>query len=368
MKHCDKRAVTVNVTSLCNLRCTYCMASSPDEQVRPRTVDRKFAMAGIRDAINGHPTGHKADRLRFFSPGEPTQDMETIVSCVDYARSLMPDIKTELQTNGVFPSKEARDWIANNFDVVWFSLDGPAEINDTYRPAWDGRGRTQEAEGNLKVVGAKTRVGVRSTIVEETMDHQEKLVAYYHSLGVRHLCVNPLIRPIKRNDKGNTAVNLSSQLRFAKAFVKAFPLAKELGVEFMNSMTFNFDEATTISCRSCLPMPQLNPDGSVSSCDMAMFSDTKEELKHFLYGLWDEKAERIIYDAQKIERLQNHRLERLPKCRECPIGAYCAGGCIGRRAYQTGELDEVLPDICGATIYMAKHLPLGHGEVSYTHP
>lgn len=368
MKHCDKRAVTVNVTSRCNLRCSYCMASSPDEQVRPLVVEEKFALAGIRDAINGHPTGYKADRLRFFSPGEPTQDMSTIVSCVNYARSLSPDIMTELQTNGIFPSPEARDWIADNFDVVWFSLDGPAEINDIYRPAWDGRGRTQEAENNLTVVGAKTRVGVRSTIVDETIDHQEQLVEYYYSLGVRHLCVNPLIRPIKRNDKGNADVNLTNQLRFAKAFVKAFPLAEKLGVEFMNSMTFNFDEKTTMSCRSCLPMPQMNPDGSVSSCDMAMFSDTKEELRHFIYGRWDQDAGTIIYDMEKIARLQRHRLDRLPKCSKCPIGPYCAGGCIGRRAYQTGNLEDVLSDICGATIYLAKHLPLGKGHITYTHP
>ena len=368
MKHCDKRAVTVNVTSRCNLRCIYCMASSPDEQACPLVVEREFALAGIRDALNGHPTGFKADRLRFFSPGEPTQDMDTIISCVNFARSLSPSITTELQTNGVFPSGEAREWIANNFNVVWFSLDGPASINDVYRPAWDEHGGTEEAESNLKAVAAKTRVGVRSTIVEETIDCQDALVESYAALGVRHLCVNPLIRPIKRNDSGNTEVNMSSQMRFARGFVKAYPVAARLGVEFMNSMTFNFDEPTRISCRSCLPMPQLNPDGSVSSCDMAMFKDTKEELRHFIYGQWDRKTGTIAYDMEKIAGLQRHRLETLPMCNKCPIGKYCAGGCVGRRAYQTGNLEDVLPEICGATIYMAKHLPVGQGHITYTHP
>ena len=27
-----------------------------------------------------------------------------------------------------------------------------------------------------------------------------------------------------------------------------------------------------------------------------------------------------------------------------------------------------LPEICGATIYMAKHLPVGQGHITYTHP
>lgn len=344
------------------------MASSPDEQANPLVVDRAFALAGISDAIKGHPTGFKADRLRFFSPGEPTQDMDTIVACVAHARALLPDITLELQTNGVFPTPEARDWIAETFDVVWFSLDGPAAVNDAYRPGWDGKGRTAEAEANLLAVGAKTLVGVRSTLVEETLDSQDALVAYYHRLGVRHLCVNPLIRPIRRNDHGACDVNLSSQMRFAKGFVAAYAVAERLGVEFMNSMTFNFDEKTSVSCRSCLPMPQMNPDGSVSSCDMAMFADTKEELRHFIYGQWDPDSKTIRYDQDKIARLQNHRLENLPKCKSCPVGPYCAGGCIGRRAYQTGTLDEPLPEICAATIYLAKHLPLGRERITSTHP
>lgn len=368
MKHCDKRAVTINVTSRCNLRCSYCMASSSDEQDRPLVIERAFAFAGIRDALAGHPTGFVADRLRFFAPGEPTQDMETIVACVEYAKSLAPRITTELQTNGVFPSPEARDWIADNFDIVWFSLDGPKDINDAYRPAFDGLGRTEEAENNLKIVSEKTNVGVRSTVVEETIDHQEQLVEYYHKLGVRRLCVNPLIRPIRREDKSAASVNLASPMRFAKGFVKAFALAERLGIEFMNSMTFNFDEPTTVACRSCLPMPQLNPDGSVSSCDMAMFMDTKEELRCFLYGIWDRKSGTVRYDMDKVTKLQQLRLETLPRCRLCPIGPHCAGGCAGRRVYETGRLDGVLPSICGATIYMSKHLPLGRGRLAHTHP
>ena len=38
MKHCDKKAVTVNVTNKCNLRCTYCMASSPSEQKQTYSI------------------------------------------------------------------------------------------------------------------------------------------------------------------------------------------------------------------------------------------------------------------------------------------------------------------------------------------
>lgn len=368
MRHCDKNCVTVNVTNLCNLRCSYCMANTADEQSHPIFIDKEFAFAGIRDAVMGRPAGIKVNSLRFFGPGEPTQDMGAVVSCVEYARTLMPEIGTELQTNGVFPSVDARDWIANNFDIVWFSLDGPAEVNDSNRPASDGGGRTRYVEENLRVIGEKAEVGVRSTLVGEMVEHQEKLLEYCHSLGVRRLSVNPVIRPIKRGHVGLSEISVTDPMQFARAFVRAFPTAERLGIEFMNSMTANFDEPTEISCRSCLPVPQLNPDGSVSSCDMALYSDTKSELSPFIYGYWNKATKEIDYDAIKIGVLQHHRLGNLPKCRRCPVGKYCAGGCVGRRAYQTGNLEDVLPEICGATIYMAKHLPLGTKRMSYTHP
>lgn len=55
MVHCSKKAVTVNVTNRCNLRCDYCMASSGTEQDNPIIIDLDFAKKGISDAIKGVP-------------------------------------------------------------------------------------------------------------------------------------------------------------------------------------------------------------------------------------------------------------------------------------------------------------------------
>lgn len=368
MKHADKKVVTVNVTNRCNLNCSYCMASAGEEQGNPFSIPLKFAFAGIEDAVHGIPTGFKANSLRFFAPGEPTQDMRVIKSCVTFAKNLTPEIAVEIQTNGLFGNQDDVNWIANNVDMVWFSLDGPAEVNDKTRPDQNGVGRTAEIEENLKFIQSRTNVGVRATVTEDLIDNQTVIVQHYHDIGVKYLAVNPVIRPIKRGDCGLVPVNESSQMRFAKGFVRAYPLADSFGIEFTNSMTFNFDEPTEISCRSCVPMPQLNPDGSVSSCDMAMYADTKEELKQFLYGKWNSETSKIEYDMDKIAHLQTHRLEMLPKCNSCVIGKFCAGGCVGRIAYQTSELNGVLAEICAATIYMAQYIPLGQNKYTRTHP
>jgi len=89
MRHCDKLAVTVNPTNRCNLRCGYCMASSAEEQNNPIIINLDFARKGIEDAVMGYPTGIPVTTIRFFSPGEPTQEMDTMKSCMEYARFIV---------------------------------------------------------------------------------------------------------------------------------------------------------------------------------------------------------------------------------------------------------------------------------------
>jgi radical SAM protein with 4Fe4S-binding SPASM domain len=288
--------------------------------------------------------------------------------CVNYARSLDCNIQTELQTNGLFSSQEDALWIANNFSVVWFSLDGPLEVNDKYRPDTNGVGQTSAIESNMKTVAQFTRVGVRSTVVDETVDCQEALVEYYANLGVVELALNPVIFPIERRQSGNRAVTKGNIVRFAKGFLKAHNLSAEKGVRLSSSLTFNFDEETNVACRSCLPMPQLNPDGSVSSCDMALYQDTKDELQCFLYGSWNPAVGQIQYDHHKIEKLSSRKLGNLPKCDACEIKKFCAGGCAGRVAFETGDLFGVIPEYCVATKYLARNMKLGGCEHLFTHP
>lgn len=369
MKHCDKKAVTINPTNRCNLRCIYCMAASSQEQTKPLSIDIDFAKQGIKDAIEGYPTGTKAKILRFFSPGEPTQNMACIKECISYARRLNPNIKTELQTNGLFKSEEDRNYIADNFDITWFSLDGPSEINGKNRPDEYGADRTAEIEANLRYIQRNTFVGVRATIVHETVDHQEMLVEYYKSLGIDYLYVNPVIEPVKKDiTKYDGAVTHVDLNRFVDGFLMGYHRAKKLGMHYGCSLTFNFDEPTNVACRSCLPMPQCNPDGSVGSCDMALYINAPNALQCFLYGRWDAQKRSIIYDISKIKYLRARNIENLPVCKHCEIKEYCAGGCAGRIAYETGDPYGIVPEYCDATKTLANYMRLNEQTVTYSHP
>lgn len=369
MKHSNKKLVTINPTNKCNLRCCYCMATSGKEQNNLQFIDMDFVKAGIKEGLQGFPTGIKAQGLRYFSPGEPTQFMGCLKESMHFAREINPNITSELQTNGLFNNIEDCKWIAKNIDSVWFSLDGPADINGKNRPDINGVNRTNEIEENLQYVKESTFVGIRATIVEETVDRQDEIVEYYHNLGIKYLCVNPKIEAISRkNRNGNGEVTNINLYRFANGFLKAFKKASELGMHLDSSITFNFDEPVQYACRSCLPMPQLNPDGSLSSCDMAFYANSPIELQCFIYGQWDENQKIINYDLNKINYLQNRKVSNLPKCEKCNIKENCAGGCAGRVSYEVGNIYESIDDYCIATNYLAENMPRNRGLSAHSHP
>jgi radical SAM protein with 4Fe4S-binding SPASM domain len=368
MKNCDKLAVTVCTTNICNLRCEYCIAASGKEQINPKVIDVNFAKKGIKDALEGYPTGTKAKILRFYSGGEPTQAFRIIKECVEYAHLLDPSIRTELQINGLFLSKEITLWIRDNISVVWFSLDGLPEINDKNRPDKAGKGRTKEIEENLKLVMEKSTIGIRSTIIKEVVNKQHLIVEYYSKLGIKNLAFNPVFNPVERNSQGNMGITSFSIMDFAKGFLVAHKRANELGINLLSSLTCNFDEPTSRACWSCIPMPQLNVDGSVSSCDLVLYRDTKEEMKPFLYGEWDKDNKKIIYDMDKINYLRKRKLENLPKCKDCEVASFCAGGCLGGVAYEKGDMYDIIETDCEAIKYLAKNIPLGEKKLTNTHP
>jgi len=87
-----------------------------------------------------------------------------------------------------------------------------------------------------------------------------------------------------------------------ESFLPAYETCEKPRITFNELLDVNFDSKTTIACRSCLPMPQLNPDGSVSSCDMRSTA-TQKNSSAYLW-VWNPGRDMINYYPDKIEILR----------------------------------------------------------------
>jgi len=363
MGHARKEQITIMTTNECTLRCQYCAAHSSEHQDNIQKIDLGFAKRGISDFFeNG---GHQ---IRYYSGGEPTKAMDILKETWKYAKSLLVDkdkeLISEIQTNCYFDSDTA-DWIRNNINLVWVSIDGWKDINDKYRPAADGKGSYDVAINNALYIKEKTFVGIRFTVVPETVDKQIDILKHFINLGFNYFCSEPVFTPVKKDSGAGKITGVDIKM-YTEEFVKAWHFANENGVTYVNYFISNFDEKVDIACRTCLPAPHLTTDGYVSSCDIGYYGDTP--LKDLIYGKYNREKDIIEYNEEAINKLRSRKCTNIPGCTECEVKDYCGGGCLGRAYHETRDFYGKIPEYCWAVKYLAQELPIGEISIPYLHP
>lgn len=348
------------------MRCAYCyLGNSTGHRVVRRVIDLRFAKKGIDDFF----AQFDSRAIRFFAAGEPTLEMGVIEEIRSYAESRADGkLTVELQTNGLFSLRTAA-WIAENVDIVWISYDGTPGFHDLFRRTVKDKPTAKIVEKNMQFLlkHGKATVGVRSTIVPQSVKRQVEIVEYLHHLGIRLLMVDPVFEPIHHKVPSRNSVSFSLEpMDFARSFLVAWERAQELGVFYGSILTCNFDERTQYACRACLPCPHLTADGYVSACDMAASGETL--LKELIYGVYDPINDIIIYDQQKIARIRERSAQNLIECQGCEVLYNCAGGCLGESLNETGSLFRVKRNYCDAIRFLARHMPLNSGLYPYLHP
>lgn len=69
------------LTTKCNLRCVYCYNSKERMSYKQQSLPLEIAKAGVDYFFANNSSRH----IRFYGPGEPTQEFELMKSIVDYA-------------------------------------------------------------------------------------------------------------------------------------------------------------------------------------------------------------------------------------------------------------------------------------------
>ena len=189
------------LTTKCSLCCTYCYNQEEREKLEEISLPLEIAKAGIDEYFVNNESRH----IRFYGPGEPTEEFELMQQITDYAREKAGDvvITTELQTNGIF-SSEVRSWILNNINIVWISFDGTPEFHDKQRPFPNNEPSSPIIEENIKwLLKNKGRrnlmVGGRVTVTDLNVNSQNEMVKYFKNMGIDYVWSDPEFPPV-----GNT--------------------------------------------------------------------------------------------------------------------------------------------------------------------
>lgn len=368
MGHWRKQEISFFVSSNCNLACVYCYIPKLGKTIdrEDKVIDLDFAIAGMKDFFSWS----QVPRIRYFSAGEATTAFDTMVAIRDEAYKLAgKDLEVELQTNGYFSDKVA-DWVEQNVNILWISVDGPPEIQDVQRPTVGGGPSSDVVLRNVQRFAkcSNMQFGVRITFAPENFARQIEFLEYFRAMGVRYVCGAPTY-----SSTVNANVKVPILLQFAEHFVPAFYRAQEMGMFYQTHLMVNFDEKVTCYCRACTtpPCPQLTTDGYVSCCDWASFGPKyfPGDLQQCIYGRWDKVNQRIDYFTENQTRIESRDVEHLRQgdCRDCEVLEHCAGGCIGKVMARSGDLYRMDANWCEAVRYLAKRIPFDQGVYPVRH-
>lgn len=383
MPHCNKKMLSFFLTTKCNLCCRYCYNAQERNAIKEQTIPTYIANAAIDWYFENNDSRH----IRFYGPGEPTQEFEKMQLITQYAKKHPNNgeqVTVEIQTNGVF-TNEVRTWILNNANIVWMSFDGMKDIqnynrplNPKYHDLFKGKSSAEVLENNVKWLNLNKKnsnlmVGARVTITDRNMAKQKEMVDYFLSLGIHYIWTNPLFYTV---DKIPVIMDRKKQESFefdmdnyVDNFIEAYYYAKSKNVFWGSFLTINFDGESPYHCRSCQPLsaPHITPDGYISACDMVVLGAAPYHMSPFIVGKWNEASKSFDWYQDKIAILNKRKSTNIKHCQKCNVKYHCGGYCLGEIVNETGVLDGKSPIKCKAIRRLFAEL----GESStypYLHP
>ena len=373
MPHINKQMASFFLTTKCNLRCVYCYNSSERNKIKEQSLPLHIAKAGIDYFFSTNDSRH----IRFYGPGEPTQEFLLMKDIFSYACDCAGDkLSVEIQTNGCF-NAEVREWMLNNINIIWVSFDGEPDIQNKKRPLANGNPTSNIIEENVRwLIKNKDKhqlmVGARVTMTNENIGRQKQMIDYFNKLGIKYIWTNPIFPPVEQipvcYDKERIEQYKFNMEKYVDNYIKAFYYAKERKIFFGSFLTCNFDGLCSKHCRTCIPVPHFTTDGYISACDLAIMGKNANHMDCFIYGKWNEEKEIFDIDSKKVKQLQNRSIENINHCMDCRAKKHCGGYCMAECMNETGSIKGQKVKTCHAIRRLFDEIGITDEPYPYLHP
>lgn len=306
-------SLTLYLNNDCNLRCQYCWTNeaAPGKEHR-----RLLPLETVRQAAalvaQGCAQKSRALSVVVHGGGEPTLHWQRLQEVVAVTRDTAAVNGLQwwgyIATNGVVDNDQAR-WLAEAFDQVCLSCDGPPSIQDRMRPSPLGSSSSRLEQTASIINDADCRLSVRATITPQTMTRQHEIVQYLQSvLHAEEIRFEPVYRV-----GGEARFAVEDAESFVEKFLGAQRLARRLGIRLSYSGV-RMDSLHGSYCNVLRDALHLLPDGSLSSCFFALAEGG------MTCGTIHAQAERIARHKRQAACIQAF-------CRSCVNKYHCAREC-----------------------------------------
>lgn len=310
-------------TRNCNLGCRYCDFPAP--KLTGSIMSANLARGSVDAYLNLlRAAGRNYGEVHFFG-GEPFFAMEVVQFVVEYAALRASELKLNLHfeaiTNGIFNENSCR-WIANYFDTIILSLDGPAEIQGAQRPARNGQNPFSTIIRNASIFSeSAVELIIRVCVTSRSVGRMAKIAAWLgQEFRPSTICFETLTESQLSRISGLLA---PSPWEFARHFIDAARGLDGYGIEIVFS-TASIQNVQTSFCPVGNDALIVSPDGTLEACYLLPEDWSRSGL--------DLHLGRVVGDRFEINDRALHRIRGLSVynkalCSHCLCRYHCAGGC-----------------------------------------
>jgi uncharacterized protein len=325
-------AVTLFITTGCNLRCTYCYASSGDAERETMTLP--VARQGIDYIIaNAVRKQTPAIEINYHGGGEPSVNWRILTQSLDYARQKALQaglgVNASCATNGMLSDRQT-DWFIANLHGASLSFDGLPEAQDRHRIRPSGRGSSARVMHTLRRFDeAGFNYGIRMTVTADMIPLIPDSVDFIFSrFRTCSLQIEPAYQMGRYADKPTAET---------EEYISSYREAQRRAAKYGKTLTYSGAQIGVLKNHFCAASQDsfaLLPDGTVSSCFEAC---TKDALygRIFFYGK-SNSAGGYDYDMERLGFLRRQAVQYREHCQGCFAKWSCAGDCFHKAVAVNG--------------------------------
>jgi uncharacterized protein len=336
--------LVLNVTSKCNLACTYCYEYGEDRVVEPSKKPRFMTEETARQSVDfmfAEAGEQKTVHLTFFG-GETLLNYKVLRSALAYARSraaaLGKEVDVSLTTNATLLRDEIIDWIVDNDVGVTVSIDGDREQQNRHRVFHNGKGSYDVIRPHIESLLTKHRrrpVGARVTLTHDNLDVIGIFRHLRGELGFWEVGFAPVTTSWRRDyaiEEAGFEQMLFSFQELAREYLEFTLAGRHHGFSNVRDTVEEIHKGMSKAypCGAGLGLLGVATDGDVALCHRFAGSDSHK------LGTVFEGVDHALQD----DYLVRHHIANKTDCSQCWARPLCAGGCYHEAQTRYGSTER----------------------------
>ncbi|WP_373998256.1 radical SAM protein [Bdellovibrio bacteriovorus] len=335
------RSLTINVTQICNLKCTYCAAGGDGTYGAAQTkinVEKtlpqlKFFLERLPDNSNFKITFLGGEPLLY---PEGIQEIGNYVRLMAAGRNIHP--RFSIVTNGTLINEKTLNVLKSIQANITISVDGPASINDQSRPTKTGASSTEMVIDGLNQISAvRDSLGLITLHGVFNADNLNLIKAYdfYCQFDVDKY---EFTYSVSDNDDASnnefvSQMNLIAKTAFAKGGEREL---RKIGIFDQYFHALDSQQQTENHCGAGKSFLMVDAKNNLYTCPWEV-GNKNEQVGHG--------------DNLDLESLNEYQAPLIEKnnCQSCWARYLCGGGCMFIHKQSTGSKHKKDGQFCFRT-------------------